>query len=116
MGHGIGPQEFNERLIPGQAAIRGQGKGFEQRIRPDAGEDMGNGTAFVVTALGAGLATWWWGWPLGGALVFGLCLSVASTVVLVRAMETHGQLKTINGHIAIGWLVVEDLAMVLVLV
>lgn len=69
----------------------------------------------LVTALGAGLATWW-GWSLGGALVFGLCLSVASTVVLVRAMETHGQLKTMNGHIAIGWLVVEDLAMVLVLV
>ncbi|HRF88241.1 MAG: Kef family K(+) transporter [Cellvibrionales bacterium] len=69
----------------------------------------------LVTALGAGLATWW-GWSLGGALVFGLCLSVASTVVLVRAMETHGQLKTMNGHIAIGWLVVEDLVMVLVLV
>ncbi len=69
----------------------------------------------LVTALGAGLATLW-GWPLGGALVFGLCLSVASTVVLVKAMEKAGQLQAMNGHIAVGWLIVEDLAMVLVLV
>ncbi|HSC76205.1 MAG TPA: cation:proton antiporter [Pseudomonadales bacterium] len=69
----------------------------------------------VVTTLGAGLASLW-GWPLGGCLVFGICLSVASTVVLVRAMEKAGQLQSMNGHIAVGWLVVEDLAMVLVLV
>jgi CPA2 family monovalent cation:H+ antiporter-2 len=69
----------------------------------------------LVTALGGGLALWW-GWSWGGALVFGMCLSVASTVVLVRAMEKSGQLQAMNGHIAIGWLVVEDLAMVLVLV
>ncbi len=48
--------------------------------------------------------------------MFGLALSVASTVVLLRALESRGQLETINGHIAVGWLVVEDLVMVLVLV
>ncbi|MCC7517016.1 MAG: cation:proton antiporter [Pseudomonadales bacterium] len=69
----------------------------------------------LVTAMGTGVALLW-GWPLGGALVFGLCLSVASTVVLVRAMENAGQLQAMNGHIAVGWLIVEDLAMVLVLV
>jgi CPA2 family monovalent cation:H+ antiporter-2 len=69
----------------------------------------------VATALGMGLAHWW-GWNLGGALVFGLSLSVASTVVLLRALEARGVLDTANGRIAVGWLVVEDLAMVLVLV
>jgi CPA2 family monovalent cation:H+ antiporter-2 len=69
----------------------------------------------VATALGMALATWW-GWGLGGALVFGLALSVASTVVLLRALETLGILDTHTGRIAVGWLVVEDLAMVLVLV
>ncbi len=52
----------------------------------------------------------------GAALVFGLALSVASTVVLLRALESRGVLDSINGRIAVGWLVVEDLAMVLVLV
>jgi CPA2 family monovalent cation:H+ antiporter-2 len=69
----------------------------------------------VATALGAGMALAW-GWPLASALVFGLALSVASTVVLLRALERHGALATANGRIAVGWLVVEDLAMVLVLV
>ena len=69
----------------------------------------------VATAMGAGLATWW-GWPLGGALIFGLSLSVASTVVLLKALESRGIVDSANGRIAIGWLVVEDLAMVLVLV
>ncbi len=69
----------------------------------------------VATALAIGVATWW-GWPLGGALVFGLCLSVASTVVLLRALEARNLLESINGHIAVGWVVVEDLIMVLVLV
>jgi CPA2 family monovalent cation:H+ antiporter-2 len=68
-----------------------------------------------VTALGAGVASLW-GWSVGGCLVFGLCLSVASTVVLVRALERAGLLESVTGHIAIGWLVVEDLVMVLVLV
>lgn len=69
----------------------------------------------AATALGAGIATMW-GWGLGGALVFGLSLSVASTVVLLRALEAHGALESMNGRIAVGWLVVEDLVMVLVLV
>jgi CPA2 family monovalent cation:H+ antiporter-2 len=69
----------------------------------------------VATALGAGVALAW-GWGVGAALVFGLALSVASTVVLLRALEQRRVLQTINGRIAVGWLVVEDLAMVLVLV
>jgi len=69
----------------------------------------------VATLLGAGLATWW-GWQPGAALVFGLALSVASTVVLLRALESLGILDSFTGRIAVGWLVVEDLAMVLVLV
>jgi CPA2 family monovalent cation:H+ antiporter-2 len=69
----------------------------------------------VATSLGAGLATLW-GWPPGGALVFGLSLSVASTVVLLKALESRGIIDSGNGRIAIGWLVVEDLVMVLVLV
>lgn len=69
----------------------------------------------VATSLGMGLALWW-GWGVGGALVFGLALSVASTVVLLRALETLGILDSYTGRIAVGWLVVEDLAMVLVLV
>ena len=69
----------------------------------------------VATALGAGVAQLW-GWPLGAALVFGISLSVASTVVLLKALESRGVLESANGRIAVGWLVVEDLAMVLVLV
>lgn len=69
----------------------------------------------VATLLGA-LVSHWWGWGFGASLVFGLCLSVASTVVLLRALEAQGILKSINGQIAVGWLVVEDLVMVLVLV
>jgi monovalent cation:H+ antiporter-2, CPA2 family len=69
----------------------------------------------VATAMGAGVALLW-GWPFGGALVFGLSLSVASTVVLLKALESRGLLDSANGRIAVGWLVVEDLAMVLVLV
>jgi CPA2 family monovalent cation:H+ antiporter-2 len=69
----------------------------------------------VATALGAGVA-WFWDWSLGAAIVFGLALSVASTVVLLRALEARGALESLNGRIAVGWLVVEDLAMVLVLV
>ena len=69
----------------------------------------------VATALGFGVATLW-EWPVGAALVFGLSLSVASTIVLLRALEAQGTLESINGRIAVGWLIVEDLAMVLVLV
>jgi len=69
----------------------------------------------VATALGAGIATLW-GWNLGAALVFGISLSVASTVVLLKALESRGLVESGDGRIAVGWLVVEDLAMVLVLV
>jgi CPA2 family monovalent cation:H+ antiporter-2 len=69
----------------------------------------------VATALGVGV-TRLWGWSPAAGIVFGLALSVASTVVLLRALEDRGVLETVNGRIAVGWLVVEDLAMVLVLV
>ena len=69
----------------------------------------------VATLLGMAVALMW-GWSLAGSIVFGLGLSVASTVVLLRALESRGMLETVNGHIAVGWLVVEDLVMVLVLV
>ena len=69
----------------------------------------------VATAMGMVL-THWWGWSLMAGIVFGLALSVASTVVLLKALESRGVLATPNGRIAVGWLVVEDLVMVLVLV
>jgi CPA2 family monovalent cation:H+ antiporter-2 len=69
----------------------------------------------VATLLGAGLA-YLWGWTPGAGIVFGLSLSVASTVVLLRALEHRNTLDSINGRIAVGWLIVEDLAMVLALV
>ena len=69
----------------------------------------------VATLLGAGMAHLW-GRPWGAGLVFGLCLSVASTVVLLRALEDRGLVDSSDGRIAVGWLVVEDLFTVLVLV
>jgi len=69
----------------------------------------------VTTLLGIAVAALW-GWSLAAGLVFGLALSVASTVVLLRTLESRGLLETVNGRIAVGWLVVEDLVMVLVLV
>jgi CPA2 family monovalent cation:H+ antiporter-2 len=69
----------------------------------------------LATVLGMGLA-WSWGWGTGAALLFGLSLSCASTVVLIKALEARGILETMNGRIAVGWLVVEDLATVLLLV
>ena len=69
----------------------------------------------LATVLGMGLASWW-GWSWAAGLVFGLSLSCASTVVLLKALEVRGLLDSMNGRIAVGWLVVEDLATVLVLV
>ena len=69
----------------------------------------------VATALGMATALLW-DWGIGAALVFGLALSVASTVVLLRALEARGLLESVNGRIAVGWLIVEDLVMVLALV
>ena len=69
----------------------------------------------AATGLGALLAYFWgWSWPTG--LVFGLSLSVASTVVLLRALEDAGALESSDGRIAVGWLIVEDLVTVLALV
>jgi len=65
--------------------------------------------------LGTGAAILWgWGWT--ESMLFGLCLSVASTVVLLRALEARGILKSATGQIAVGWLIVEDLVMILALV
>lgn len=69
----------------------------------------------AATAMG-GAAAWAWGWSFPAGLTFGLALSVASTVVLLRALEQRGALDSVNGQIAVGWLIVEDIAMVLVLV
>jgi CPA2 family monovalent cation:H+ antiporter-2 len=69
----------------------------------------------VATALGVALA-WVIGWSLAAGLVFGVALSVASTVVVLRSLQERRLLDTERGHIVVGWLVVEDLAMVLVLV
>jgi monovalent cation:H+ antiporter-2, CPA2 family len=73
------------------------------------------GQIVVATLMGAGLS-WALGWSPMAGFVFGLALSVASTVVLVRALQDHRILETSRGRIAVGWLVVEDLAMVLALV
>ncbi len=73
------------------------------------------GQITVTTLVGLGAATLW-GWTPGEGLVFGLALSVASTVVLLRALESREEVQTGAGRTAIGWLLVQDLAMVLVLV
>ncbi|NMN57417.1 CPA2 family monovalent cation:H+ antiporter-2 [Xanthobacter sp. SG618] len=69
----------------------------------------------VATAMGIGL-TWAMGWSLGAGIVFGIALSVASTVVLLRALQERRMVESEQGRIAVGWLIVEDLAMVLALV
>jgi CPA2 family monovalent cation:H+ antiporter-2 len=73
------------------------------------------GQILIATAIGAGVAMTW-GWTFGAGLVLGLSLSVASTVVLLRALDENNALASANGRIAVGWLIVEDLAMVLALV
>src|SRR6476659_6603178 len=71
----------------------------------------------IAAATGlAALTAHMWGWSWGASLVFGIALSVASTVVLLRALESRRALNTVNGRIAVGWLIVEDLFVVLVLV
>ncbi|GJL76139.1 YbaL family putative K(+) efflux transporter [Nitrosomonas sp.] len=69
----------------------------------------------VATILGFLLASSW-GWDMSAGLVLGLSLSCASTVVLLKALESRGLLETMNGRIAVGWLIVEDLVTVLILV
>jgi K+:H+ antiporter len=71
----------------------------------------------MATATALALAvTRLWGWPLGAGVVFGLALSVASTVVLLRVLEAQDALDSADGRIAVGWLIVQDLVMVLTLV
>ncbi|MFM7283412.1 MAG: cation:proton antiporter, partial [Planctomycetia bacterium] len=67
------------------------------------------------TLLGTMLAHWWgWSWTAG--VIFGMCLAVASTVVLLRALEDQNRLDSTEGRIAVGWLIIEDLFVVLMLV
>ena len=73
------------------------------------------GQSLIATLLGTALGTAF-GWALGAGLVLGLALSVGSTVVLMRVLMDHKRLGTPEGHIAVGWLVVEDIFTVLVLV
>ncbi|WP_434777502.1 YbaL family putative K(+) efflux transporter [Neisseria sp. Ec49-e6-T10] len=70
----------------------------------------------IATVLGAALAYWALDYSIGGAIIFGLALSVASTVVLLRALEERSAVMTERGKIAVGWLIVEDVAMVMALV
>ena len=73
------------------------------------------GQIAIATLLGMALA-YALGWTLGAGIVFGLALSVASTVVLLRALQERRLIETERGRIAVGWLIVEDIAMVLALV
>ncbi|WP_103258380.1 cation:proton antiporter [Tabrizicola aquatica] len=71
----------------------------------------------IAVAMSAGTLTGWlMGWGLGAGLIFGLALSVASTVVLLRALQDRELVTSERGRVAVGWLIVEDLAMVLALV
>ena len=71
----------------------------------------------IAVAMSAGtLVGWLMGWGLGAGLIFGLALSVASTVVLLRALQDRELVPSERGRVAVGWLIVEDLAMVLALV
>jgi K+:H+ antiporter len=69
----------------------------------------------IAAPLGLGVA-WWLDWPLGAGLVFGIGLAVASTVVVLRVLQERRLLETERGKITVGWLIVQDIAMVLVLV
>ncbi|HEY0734292.1 MAG TPA: cation:proton antiporter [Herpetosiphonaceae bacterium] len=69
----------------------------------------------LATGVGVGL-TQLWGWSLGAGLVIGLAISIASTVVLLRGLEDNGLLNTSHGQVAVGWLVLEDLATIAILV
>ncbi|HBC69074.1 MAG TPA: sodium:proton antiporter [Sutterella sp.] len=70
----------------------------------------------IATVLGCVFAFYVWNWSIASALVFGLSLSCASTVVLLKALELRGKLNSPDGQIAVGWLVVEDIATVVILV
>jgi monovalent cation:H+ antiporter-2, CPA2 family len=69
----------------------------------------------IITGLGT-IIGHWWGWSMAGSVLYGLSLSVASTVVLLRTLEDHHLMQTLTAKISIAWLIVEDIAMVLALV
>jgi monovalent cation:H+ antiporter-2, CPA2 family len=71
--------------------------------------------ALIAVPLGL-VVGWWLGWPLGAGLIFGIALSVASTVVVLRVLQERRLLDTERGKITVGWLIVQDIAMILVLV
>jgi CPA2 family monovalent cation:H+ antiporter-2 len=73
------------------------------------------GQMTVATLLGFGLSQFW-GWTAASGIVLGLAISIASTVVLLRGLMDHGLLNTVHGQTAVGWLILEDLATVLILV
>jgi CPA2 family monovalent cation:H+ antiporter-2 len=73
------------------------------------------GQSLIATACGLGIAVWA-GWSVGGGTILGIAVSVASTVVLLRVLIDHGLVETAEGRVAVGWLVVEDIITVLVLV
>jgi len=73
------------------------------------------GRILLATLTGVGLCLWW-GWSLGEGIVFGLCISVASTVVTLKTLEERNLVESPTGRVAIGWLIVEDLVMVMALV
>lgn len=74
------------------------------------------GQIAAATFMGWAFAYYYWGWSHESGMMFGLALSVASTVVLLRSLEEHNLLQSTDGRIAVGWLIVEDLVMVLALV
>lgn len=69
----------------------------------------------VLTLSGGGLALLW-GWSAGAAFTFGLCISISSTVVVIRAFEQRNALDSVGGKVAVGWMIIEDLVMVVALV
>lgn len=70
----------------------------------------------ATTVVGTAMAYFFWDWTLAGSFVLGVALSCASTVVMTKALDARGILQTVRGRLAVGWLVVQDLITVLLLV
>lgn len=70
----------------------------------------------LTTSVGALIATWVLGLSIGGAVVVGLCMAIASTAVVTRNLDERRQLTSVSGRVALGWLVVQDLVVILALV
>src|SRR5262249_17684428 len=102
-------------MVGGRLHLHFKGLLAVRGLAPPRAGVPGGGQSIVATALGAFVAgAFGWSWQAG--IVYGLAVSVASTVVLTRVLADHNDLHTPTGHIAIGWLVVEDLFTVVVLV